>query len=221
MYIIVVGCGKVGYPLVRGLLASGHEVLAIERDSHRAEEVSERLGSVVLSGDGSEATALAEAGAKRCDVLIAVTGLDEDNLMACQVAKHRLGVKRTIALVNDPQNETLFKALGVDVTVSHTDFILAQIEEKLPTQPLVHVMPLRERGRQIVDIRIPPDAAVVGKQLSELELPPDILISLVIGKDGTPRLPNGDTPIESGDEVVAVTPIHQEEALLDALTQAR
>ena len=220
MYIIVIGCGKVGYQLSRALLASGHEVLAVERNSHRCEMVNDELGNICMGGDGSEPHVLEEVGASRGDVLIAVTGLDEDNLAACQLAKHRFNVPRTIALINNPQNDPLFKLLGVDVTVSSTDIILNHIEEELPTHPLIHhVMSLRESQRELVDIRIPPDSASVGKLLSELELPQESIISLVVSSDGEPHLPNGELQLQANDEVVAVTTPEEEEALLEALTK--
>lgn len=220
MYVIVIGCGKVGYHVVTALLASGQEAVAIEQDSRRCEQVREALGSVVIGGDGSEAAVLAEAGTNRCDVLIAVTGLDENNLAACQMAKWKFNVPRTIALVNDPQNDVLFKALGVDVIVSSTDIILAHIEEELPAYSLVHLMPMRESNRELVGIHIPRDAAVVGKTLDDLDLPPNSLISALIGKDGQLRLPNSDVTIQAEDQVLAITIPSSEEALATTLTQA-
>ena len=218
MYIVVVGCGKVGYHLVKALLAVGHEVVAIERDSRRCEVVNEEVGDICIGGDGSEPHVLEEVGADRSEVLIAVTGLDEDNLATCQLAKHRFNVPRTIALINNPQNDRLFKLLGVDVAVSNTDIILAHIEEELPAHPWIHVMSLRDSNREMVEITIPPDAAVVGKTVSELELPPESLLSLVIRDGGQPLLPTDDLQLQADDSVVAVTTQGQEEALWESLT---
>ncbi len=105
MYILVIGCGKVGYQLMRSLLAEEHEVLAIDWDYARCNEINEEMGSVVVVGDGTEEGALREAGANRADVIIAAMGNDEDNLVACQVAKYMFQVGRTIALLNDPENQ--------------------------------------------------------------------------------------------------------------------
>src|SRR3972149_6109368 len=124
MYIIVVGGGRVGYYLTKALLGEGHEVLLVEKDAAICETITDELGSVCLRGDGCEATTLAEVGTDRADMLIAVTGDDEDNLVACQVAKHKFNVPRTIARIGNPQNEMLFKKLGIDVTVSSTKIIL-------------------------------------------------------------------------------------------------
>jgi len=112
MYIIVVGGGKVGYYLTKTLLSEGYEVLLIERQADKAELFSEHFGSMVLAGDGAEATTLAAAGAARANVVIAVTGEDEDNLVVCQVAKQKFHVERTIARVNNPKNEQLFRCSG-------------------------------------------------------------------------------------------------------------
>lgn len=219
MYIIIVGCGKVGYHLAQALLSAGHEVLAIEQDSQRYVAIVDALGSVVISGDGAEASVLEEAGAGRADALIAVTGQDDDNLVACQVAKHRFNVAKTIALVNNPENESLFRKLGVDVTVSHTSMILAHIEEELPEHPLVHLFPLPGSDRRLVGIPIPLDASVVGKPLESVTLPPDSLIALLVDARGEPRLPTEGEIFKANDEVVAVTTPAEEEALLHILTR--
>ncbi|MSQ22254.1 MAG: TrkA family potassium uptake protein [Dehalococcoidia bacterium] len=219
MYIIIVGCGKVGYHVAQALLSAGHEVLAIEQDSQKYAAIVDALGSVVISGDGAEAAVLEEAGAGRADAVIAVTGQDDDNLMACQVAKLRFKVAKTIALVNNPENESLFRKLGVDVTVSQTSMILSHIEEELPEHPLVHLFPLPDSDRRLVGIPIPRDAAVVGKPLESVTLPPDTLIVLLIDARGEPRLPTEGELFNANDEVVAVTTPSAEAALLHILTR--
>lgn len=217
----MIGCGKVGYHLIKQLLAVGHEVLAVEQDPQRCALIREELGSVAIAGDGTESTVLTEAGANRCDVLIAVTGHDEDNLVASQLAKWQFEVPRTISLVNNPQNVDLFTTLGLDVTVSFADIILPHIEEELPTHPLVHVMRLKETNRELVGIKIPPDAAAVGIALNDLQLPTDCYISLIIGKDGHLRVPTEkNVVIQAEDEVVAITSTDNEEELRTVLTKA-
>jgi hypothetical protein len=109
VFVIVVGGGKVGYFLARELIGSGHEVALMERDRVRAAEITEQIGSIVIAHDGCEGKYLGEAGANRADIVTAVTGDDEDNLVICQMAKHHFNVPRTIARVNNPQNEGLFK----------------------------------------------------------------------------------------------------------------
>jgi trk system potassium uptake protein TrkA len=153
MYIIVVGGGRVGYYLAKGLLDEKHEVLVVEKDANICEEINEELGSISLRGDGCEASTLAEAGAERADMVIAVTGEDEDNLVSCQVSKHKFNVPRTIARTRNPKNETLFKMLGIDVTISSTNVILEHIEEEVPTHPLTHLLVVDESNQSF---RVPP-----------------------------------------------------------------
>ena len=219
MYVIIVGCGKVGYHLTRALLEAGEEVLVIERDSRRYAYVVDRLGSIAISGDGSEAVVLEEAGASRADVLIAVTGLDEDNLVACQIAKLKFQVPRTIALVNNPQNDDLFRKLGADVIVSHTDIILSQVEEELPQHGLVHLLPLPGSKRHLVGVQIPPDAEAAGKPLESLELPQGTIIALLVDEEGEPEVPSPEQIVPPNSEVIEVTTAPDEEALYTALTR--
>lgn len=204
MYLIVVGGGKVGYYLAKELINEGHEVLIIEKDRQKSARIAEELGSVVMRGDGCEAATLEQAGATRADVIIAVTGDDEDNLVACQVAKARFSVPRAIARINNPKNESIFRLLGVDATVSHTDVILAQIEERIPAQPLLHLMRQRDTGLEIVEAKLPARSPVVGKKIKNLPLPPETKLLLIIrGRESV--IPVGDTVPEEGDEVVALT----------------
>jgi len=218
MYIIIVGGGKVGYYLSQALLSEGHEVLILEKDAARCGAICEQLGSVVVRGDGCEARTLAEAGTERADMFIAVTDEDEDNLVACQVAKHKFKVQRTIARINNPKNEALFKKLGIDVTVSSTNLILEHIEEEVPTHPLVHLLTLKGGDLEIVEVKIPPDSSVVGKRMRQIVFPPDSVICLMIGTRG-PKVPTGDTILEADAQVVAVTRPEAEGALRAALTE--
>ena len=145
MYIIVVGGGKVGYYLTKTLVNEGYEVLLIEKNSRKADIYSERFGSVILEGDGAESTTLEAAGIGRADVVIAVTGEDEDNLVICQTAKKRFNVPRTIARVNNPKNEEIFKKLGIDVTVSSTN---GPGNVPLPAETLTPSRPASETAGQ-------------------------------------------------------------------------
>ncbi|MEW5721311.1 MAG: TrkA family potassium uptake protein, partial [Chloroflexota bacterium] len=140
MYIIIVGGGKVGYYLAKTLLQDEHEVLIIEKDKRKGDIISTDLGAVILRGDGTDSIVMEEAGMARADLAVAVTGDDEDNLMICQMAKKKFGVKRAIARINNPKNERIFKLLGIDNVVSVTDLILAQIEREIPAHSLVHLL---------------------------------------------------------------------------------
>ena len=220
MYIIVVGGGRVGYYLTRALLDEGHEVLVIEQNATYCDVINDELGSVCLRGDGCEAAILAGAGTDRADMLIAVTGDDEDNLVACQVAKHKFNVPRTIARIRNPQNEVIFKKLGIDVTVSSTNIILESIEEKVPTHPLTHLLAIEEEGEEIVEIKIPPDSLAVGKTIRQLALPKESKLALVIRKGGKNRVPTLNTIIRADDRIIAITTPESEEALRATLRGA-
>ena len=217
MYIIIVGGGRVGYYLAKALLDEGHEVLVVEKNAHYCDTIKEEMGSICVQGDGCEASTLAEIGTGRADMLIAVTGDDEDNLVACQVAKHKFNVSRTIARIRNPANEAIFKKLGIDITVSSTNIILEQIEEVVPTHPLTHLFTIRDKGLEIVEVKIPPESTVVGKSIKELSLPKESKLALICSKERKPRVPTASTILRAEDRVIAVTPPESEEALRAAL----
>ena len=218
MYIIIVGGGSVGYYLCKALLGEGHEVLMMEKDAAKCERFEDELGSVCLRGDGCEVATLAEAGASRADVFIAATNEDEDNLVACQVAKHKFEVPRTIARVNNPKNQSIFKKLGIDCAISVTNLILEHIEEEIPTHPLIHLLTVEEEGTEIVEIRIPEGSTAVGRSVKELSLPPDSVLALVIRNGQKPQVPTDDTVLQANDRIIALTSTDNEEALRKELT---
>ncbi len=217
MYIIVIGGGRIGYYLTRALLDEGHEVLVVEKSATICENIADEMGSVCFRGDGCEASTLAEIGTNRADLFIAVTGDDEDNLVACQVAKHKFNVPRTIARIRNPKNETIFKKLGIDVTVSSTNIILEHIEEEVPTHPLTHLLTIRDKGLEIVEIKISPDSTTIGKPVKKLSLPPGSKLALIIPKEHKPTVPTVNTILRAGDHVIAITTPESEEALRTAL----
>jgi trk system potassium uptake protein TrkA len=218
MYIIIVGGGRVGYYLARALLDEKHEVLIIEKNASFCDTINEEMGSVCVRGDGCEASTLDEVGTSRANMLIAVTGDDEDNLVACQVAKYKFNVPRTIARIRNPQNEVIFKKLGVDVTVSTTNIILEAIEKEVPTHPLTHLLTLSDKGLEIVEIRIPPESKSIGKLVKEIPQPEGSKLALIIPKDRKPRMPTPSTELREGDQIIALTTPELETELRTALT---
>ena len=219
MYIVLVGGGNVGYHLARSLLSEGHEVLVIEKDAQTCERIGEELGSVTLRGDGCEVATLETAGAGRADIFVAVTDHDEDNLVSCQVARHRFEVKRTVARVANPKLVPIFHRLGVDCVVSSTMLIMEHVEQEIPTHPLMHLLTLAEAELEIVEVRIPPKSAAVGRMVKDLSLPAGSTLSLLIRRQQRPQIPTGDTVLQAGDQVVAVTRPELEEALKQVLTE--
>ena len=217
MYIIIVGGGKVGYYLTKTLVNEGsNEILLIEKNPRKVMTYGERFGSVVLEGDGAESSTLEMAGAARADVVIAVTGDDEDNLVICQTAKKMFKVPRTIARVNNPKNEDIFKRLGIDVTVSQTNVILSIIEQEIPERGLVHLMTLKHAHMAIVEATVEETAMAAGKTLSDIQFPNNIVISAVL-RDGQLIIPRGDTILRPRDEVIALATRESEPALRQML----
>jgi len=218
MYIIVAGGGKVGYYTTKMLVNEGYEVLLIERDADKVAVYQQRFGPVAMVGDAAEAATLQLAGASRADVVIAVTGEDEDNLVICQVAKQKFQVNKTIARVNNPKNEQLFRMLGVDVTVSQTNHILHLIEQAIPDRSFVHLTSLKHADVSIVDARITANSQVANRDISELQLPENCVIA-AISRGASILIPRGETTLLPGDDVIAVTTKAQESVLRRMLTQ--
>jgi trk system potassium uptake protein TrkA len=204
VYVVVIGGGNVGYYLTKELLAAGHEVVVIEEDPARARQIADELGSIVIANDGCEGRYQAEAGMARADVAAAVTGDDAVNLAASQVAKMRFNVPRTIARVNDPKNEKLFRQLSIDETVSPTRSILGVIEHEIPVHDLLHLAELEGGEVQIVEAQLDADSPVIGREVRELQLPEGSTIAVLI-RDDRAQSPRSDTRLRAGDKLLAVT----------------
>ena len=218
MYIIVVGGDRLGYNLAKSLLSESYEVLVVDKRPEVVERINAEMGSVAIAGDGCEGKILESAGARRADILVALTGEDEDNLVTCQIAKHYFKIPRTIARVMDERNEQLFKKLGVDITINTTNIILEYIKHELPSPPVMHLLSEAEKSFEVVDVTIPVSSSMVGRNVGDLKLPPGAILALVIRKDKTPLVPEAATTIEPEDQVIAVTSPQNEAALRAALT---
>lgn len=203
MYIIIGGGGEVGYYLARNLLDQGHEVLLLEKHAQRFQALAEEMGQSVLRGDACEAKTLEEAGARRADVMLAVTGEDEDNLVMCQMAKKRFHVGRTIARLNNPRHETLFYKLGIDSTVSPTKAILSLIESELPGQRYSHLITLKRAGLEVVENTVSEISPVVGKKLGEIQMPSECKIFMIL-RESEPLFPTAETELSANDEIYAI-----------------
>lgn len=203
MFVLVVGGGKVGYYLTRELIDSGHECVLMEKDRARADTIRDEIGSVVIAQDGCEGKYLKEAGANRADIVAAVTGDDEDNLVICQMAKHHFDVPRTIARVNNPKNEQLFRHLGVDEIISPTRMILGSIEQDIPVHELLHLAALGEGELEIIEAHLQPGSPAIGQNAMDLRVPPGCSLFGVI-RNGAPTPLRGDTVLAEGDKVIAI-----------------
>ncbi len=216
MYVVIVGGGKVGFFLAKELLEAGYEVLVIEKLERRYELVAEELGEMVVMGDGCEVRTLERAGTARADVVAAVTGDDEDNLVICQLAKTKFNVRRTIARVNNPKNQEVFKLLGIDETVSATRVLLSLIEEELPTDELIPLSLLRHGELEMVEIHVSAGAPAVGKAVRQLNLPAGCLLAVLL-REGQASVVLGDTKIQAQDTLIAITPLGKAAPLRAAL----
>jgi trk system potassium uptake protein TrkA len=216
MYIIVIGAGKVGYFLAKRLCAGKHTVSIVDKDKQICEEIAKELEAIVINGDGCEPEVLEEAGARRADVIASVTGEDEDNLIICQLAKEKFSVHRTIARVNNPDNERIFSELGIDVPVDSTKIIAKIVEEEVSFSDFVNLMSFKRGKLAIVRVDLPEDSPVINKEIKDLRIPPDsVLVSVVRGEEVI--VPKGNTVLKQGDDIIAITPIGNESVLLDFL----
>ena len=203
MYVIIIGAGKVGWNLARELLEKGHEVTLMEKDRTRYVAVEQELEHAVQYGDASELWVLERAGISRADMVIAVTGDDEDNVLICQVAKEKYMVEQIIARVNNPRNKQWFELLGIRPVVSATDLILRLIEHEVPNIGLVHLLDLPQERLEIIELLLNEGSPVAGQRVGDLELPEGSLLISVL-RDGTGFVPGPETMLHAGDEVLAV-----------------
>ena len=217
MYFIVAGGGEVGFHLSQALLESGHEVMILESDRRRAQFIQEQLGSVVLNAPADEGRYQMEAGCQRADAMIAVTGDDAKNLVICQLAKLHCHAQRVIARVNNPKNEIVFKALGIDETISSTRVIMGVIEQELPTGGFFPLMPLTGSHLEIIEAEIAPNTPTAGKKVDDLGLSTYGAVIGGIVRRGEILHAHGDTPLQVGDRVIVFSPTAAESDVRKAL----
>ena len=201
MYAIVVGGGKVGLNLTRELLNKGAEVTLIEQRRDRFNAIEAELEYVAQYGDGTELWVLERAGIQRADLLVAVTGDDEDNLLVCQIAREKYLVDRIIARVNNPRNRQYFDLLGIQPSVSATDLILRLIEHEVPQYGTVHLLDLPGEKLEIIEMEVVPGAPAAGSAVQDIAMPEGSLVISVLREDGG-FVPKADTVIEPGGEVL-------------------
>lgn len=220
MRIVVVGAGKVGYNLVKSLYHNGHSVSVIEKRRELCERLAEELPVLVIHGDASELERLVEAGCEEADALAGVTGTDQENLVVCQLAKKNFGIPKTIARINNPKNEPIFQVLGVDIIVSATTILTTLIEKEVTLDRLKTLAVFEHGLMTLNELELPSDSPAAGMSISEIDFPPD---SLLIGilRHGHAIFPRGNTILEPGDGVIAVTAPQAQKALFEVLVGRR
>jgi len=216
MYIVIVGAGKVGFYLAKRLILSRHTVSVVERDREICESIAKELDTLVINGDGCDPVILEEAGVGRADVVAAVTGDDEDNLIICQLAKEKFNVQRTVGRVNNPDNEHTFAELGVDVPIDSTKILAKIIEEEVSFSDFVNLMSFKRGKLSIVRLDLPKDSPVINQKVQDIHLPQDsVLVSIVRGEEVI--VPKGNTVLKPGDDIIALTVVGSEPQLLNIL----
>ena len=216
MYIIIVGAGKVGYFLAKRLCQNKHGVSIVEKDKTTCEEIAKELEVLVIRGDGCDPQILEQAGAARADVVAAVTGDDEDNLIICQLAKELFRVRRTVGRVNNPYNEHTFSELGVDIPMNSTEIIAKIIEEEVSFSDFVSLLSFKRGKLAIVRVDLPKESPVIDKQVKDIQWPENSVLLSVVRQDDV-IVPRGDTVLKAGDDVIALTMVGNESQLSNLL----
>jgi len=216
MYIVIVGAGKVGYFLAKRLYQGKHSVCIVEKDKTTCDEIARELDVLVIRGDGCDPRILEEAGTARADVVSAVTGDDEDNIIICQLAKERFGVQRTVGRVNNPYNEHTFSELGVDVPMNSTEIIAKIIEEEVSFSDFVSLLSFKRGKLAIVRVDLPKESPVIDKQVKEIQWPEDSVLLSIVRKEDV-IVPKGNTILKAGDDIIALTTVGNESRLSNLL----
>ena len=213
MYVLVAGGGKVGANVTRTLISWGHEVTLIEQRRDRFERLEEEFEHQVQRGDATELFVLERAGiARPPDILLALTGDDEDNMVIAQIAKEKYGVPKVIARVNDPRNQAHFDLLGISPTVCATSNIISLVQHEVPEHDMIHLLELRRENLEIVEVQIDGDSPSAGRSVEALSLPEGSRLISVM-RDGRAEIAVGSTVLEAGDQVLAILASGKEDEL--------
>jgi trk system potassium uptake protein TrkA len=219
MRVILLGGGETVetvYFLARLFVQRGYDVTIVDPDPAEAQTLSRRVKATVLVGDGSDPVVLEDAGARQADLVLSLTPQDPDNLVACQVAQKLYGVPRTLALVNDPENEEVFEKLGIAEVFSSTKVIGSLIEGRTVFDEITQLFPADEGRRYVTEVVLDEDVPVIDQALAELELPPESLVVAII-RDGQVVVPDGQDRLQVADRLIAIAPPEHQEHLLLAL----
>ena len=217
MYVLIAGGGKAGANVMRSLLRTGHEATLIEQERDRFEMLEQEFEHQAMLGDATEIFVLEKAGIRRPpDLVLALTGDDEDNMVICQLAKEKYGVAKVIARVNDPRNQAHFDLLGISPTVCATSSIMGLVEHEVPEHELVHLLELRKENLEIVEVQIDRDSPSAGKRVEGLDLPEGARLISVM-RSGKAEIAVGSTMLEPGDQVLAILEPGKEDELRKVL----
>ncbi len=217
MHTVIVGGGKLVYFLCRSFLAKGYQVTIVNRSAAECTWLARQLKATIVLGDGSDPRILQEAGAVTADAVLAATPNDEDNLVICQLASLRFGVPRTLALVNDPDNEATFQKLGVTSAFSTTHLVSSLIEQRAGFEEITAMTSVAEGKVNVTEVLVKPTSPVVGRALAEIQLPDNSLIGCVL-RNSEAIVPRGSTTLKPLDRLVVITLPENHGQVLRALT---
>ncbi|MGZ4383371.1 MAG: potassium channel family protein [Gaiellaceae bacterium] len=221
MYVLIAGGGKVGANVARTLLGLGHEVTIIDQRPERFRVLEEEFDYRVQRGDATELHVLERAGIGRPpNLVLGVTGDDEDNIVICEIARSRYHVPKVIARVNDPRNQEHFDLLGIAPTVCATSSILGLIEHEVPEHDLIHLLQLRNDDLEIVEVPIAANSPSAWKRVEQLDIPSGARL-VSVARDGESAIAQGATELRPGDRVIAILQPGCEQALRDVLLKVK
>jgi trk system potassium uptake protein TrkA len=214
MFVLIIGGGKVGLNTARQLLQLGHEIVLVEQRKTRYDLIAENLGDDnLVFGDGTEVWVLEKAGIGRADMVVAVTGDDEDNIIIAQVAELKFGVPKVVARVNNPFNQPTFDLLGIEATVCATTAMLSLIIHELPVHKFVHLLSLRRENVELVELEVSENSPFANTYIQDIDLPAGVLLVAIV-RAGRALLPRGSTEILPGDYVLCVLEPGKEKDLI-------
>jgi trk system potassium uptake protein TrkA len=216
MYAVIVGGGVVGYNMLRSLNSLGYEAVLIEKDKARYNQLESEYEHMVLHGDGTDLTILQAAGVERANLVIAVTGWDDDNIVVSQIAREHFRVAKCIARVNDPRNQEHFNALGIRFTVSAAQSILSLIEHEVPDHRVVNMLNLRHENLEIIELNVTGSSPIVGLPVAQIRMPRNTRL-ISVTRDQRSQIAKGDTVVQPGDRVMAILEPQREEELVRLL----
>lgn len=215
--VLLIGGRSKAKTMALSLLEQGYKVTVINENYEDCLKLADIKGLTVIHGDGTKPYILDEAGAADCDIAIALTSKDTDNLVVCQLCKKKYGVVKTVSLVSDPNKMAFFYQMGVDSVVCAVSVLTSIIQQQAFIDDMTNIIPAGKGRVQIIEVQITEESPVAGKKLWEMSLPQEAIIGCVLRGDTT-LIPRGDTRIHAGDTLVVITGSGQELNTVHALT---
>lgn len=202
--IIITGGGRVGYYLAKALCERNYDVVLVEADKVTCKGIADSLDIPVVWGDGTMASVLEKAGIRDADVFVAVTGKDENNLIACQTAKNMFGIPKTVAKANNPKNVNNIKLLGADTVISATESIISLLEREVDGSTIKELIPLNDGKAAVFQVELPEDFAFSGREIIDITFPDSCnIVSITRGEELI--IPRGKTKLLVGDRLLIVS----------------